>query len=154
MMLRISTVMELGEREGRQVVFAAHLNRSRLHLLHHDKRPTAEDWRQAHEIVCEQIGNIISVGRLQQIMDLNREALIALAMEGADDISVRDMILCAVSRFYLDCLWPSFGDGIDIDRFIEILKARVSEFNAQCPDEGLGSTIISLKAWKEKGKIS
>lgn len=153
-MLRISAIMELAEREGRQVVFAAHLNRSRFNLLHNDKRPSAEDWQQAHEIVCEQIGNIISVERLQQVMSLNREALIALAMEGADDISVRYMILCAISRFYLDCLWPQFGDGIDIDQFLEILKARVSEFNAQCPDEGLGSTIVSLKAWKEKGRNS
>jgi hypothetical protein len=143
--------MELGEREGRQIVFASHLNRSRLNFLHHDKRPTAQDWQQAHEIVCEQIGNVISVGRLQQIISLNREALIALAMEGADDISVRDMILSAISRFYLDCLWPSFGDGIDIDRFIEILKARVSEFNARLPDDGLGSTVVSMRAWKEKG---
>lgn len=151
-MLRISTVMELGEREGRQVVFAAHLARSRSNLLHHDKRPTAQDWQQAHEIVCEQIGNVISIDRLQQIMLLNREALIALAMEGADDIAVRDMILCAISRFYLDCLWPQFGDGIDINRFIEILKARVTEFNARAPDEGLGSTIISLSDWRERRK--
>ncbi|MBY5819875.1 hypothetical protein HFN60_30245 [Rhizobium leguminosarum] len=153
-MLRISTVIALGEREGRQVAFAAHLNRSRMNLLHHDKRPTAQDWEQAHEIVREQIGNVISIQRLQQIVYLDREALIALAMEGAEDIAVRDLVLCAISRFYLDCLWPSLGDGIDINRFIEILKARVSEFNAGCPDEGLASTIISLKAWKEKGKNS
>jgi len=151
-MLRISTVMALGEREGRQVAFAAHLSRSRMNLLHHDKRPTDQDWQQAHEIIREQIGNIISVERLQQIVDLDRETLIALAMDGAEDIAVRDRVLCSVSRFYLDCLWPSFGDGIDIERFIEILKARVSEFNVGCPDEGLPSKIISLRAWKEKRK--
>ncbi len=150
-MLRISTVMELGTREGRQIVFAAHLTRSRLNLLHHDKRPTAEDWQQGYEIVREQIGGIISLERFREIMRLNREAVIALAMEGAEDTCTRDMILCAISRFYLNCLWPSFGDGIGIDQFLEILKARVSEFNAQCPDPGLGSSIISLKAWKEKG---
>lgn len=151
-MLRISTVMAMGEREGRQVAFAAHLTRSRMNLLHHDKRPTSQDWEQAHEIVREQLGNTISIERLRQIIDLDREALIALAIEGADDVAVRDLILCAISRFYLDCLWPSLGDGIDIDRFIEVLKARVVEFNAGCPDDGLASTIISLRAWKERGK--
>lgn len=151
-MLRISTVMELGEREGRQVVFAAHLSWSRSNLIHHDKHPTTQDWQQAHEIVCEQMGGIISIDRFREIMSLNPEAEIALGMEGADETSTREMILSAISQFYLNCQWPTFADSIDIGRFLEILKARVAEFNVQLPDEGLGSTIISLKAWKEKGK--
>jgi len=67
---------------------------------------------------------------LKNILDLYPEARIRIVQNyGKIDTDVGDIILDAISHFFLGCSWPTGADNVDMPFFMGVLKAQAKTFN-------------------------
>jgi len=105
-------------------------------LFYHQHRnaiPTHDKYAQAAEYLSEITELHISANQAEAMLSLYPHVRINLATTGSISSSdVRDGLSQAVAHFFLGCSWPTIGDEVDIDTFVELLKqsARLMNFES------------------------
>lgn len=89
--------------------------------------PTPENYAAVAQHWLETTDIQFSPEQAEAILALYPQARIKVAVYGGiADTDVRDELGFAISHFFLGCTWPTFGDKIDIDEFVSLLKKQAS----------------------------
>jgi hypothetical protein len=65
------------------------------------------------------------------LLDLYPRARIKVAEFGIEDSDVKDEIAFSVSHFFLGCSWPTYGEQVDHDSFVDLLKRQANKVGFQ-----------------------
>ena len=79
--------------------------------------------------VDEAAGIQIPIDKMRVICEYDGAVLFKIQMFGLDDTEVQGSILNAVANFFLCCQWPTYGDDIDIERFVKTLQRVAAACN-------------------------
>lgn len=127
----VSTIMKISDNpygdeiEGRNIVFHMQKQAMEFYIKNKDAQPTEEHFRQVIEFYSDTTGILFNIDEIKAILSLYPHVRIKLAVyEGTFDTDVRDMLSSAITHFFLKCEWPTYGDNVDIDKFIEILQEQ------------------------------
>lgn len=127
----VSTIMKISENpygdniEERNIVFHMQKQAMAFYIEHKDAEPTEEHYRQAIEFCSDNTGILFKLDEIKAILSLYPHTRIKLAVyDGTFDTDVRDMLSSAITHFFLKCEWPTYGDNVDIDKFIDILQEQ------------------------------
>ena len=84
----------------------------------------------ALEAIEEQIGVKLSAKDLKRLLDLYpiTRGLIASANPETDS-EARDSLYDMIANFFVGARWPEFGDGVDMEAFLRILKNQASSMD-------------------------
>jgi hypothetical protein len=86
--------------------------------------PTAQDYVDAAQRMSEATELDISVEQAEAILALYPHARIKIALYGTSDTDVREEMMFAAAHFFLGCEWPVYGDNVDIEAFVQLLKEQ------------------------------
>jgi len=93
-----------------------------LAKLHVPLTPT-----EIEEIVTyldEEIGICLSPVQVERLFNLYPEYRVRIIDAGMDT-EAREAVSGAVAKFFLNCKWPAYGDGIDFNKFNAALQHAV-----------------------------
>lgn len=121
-------VMELSESfdeltdDGRHYLLRMRSESAEFLLENADLQPTGEDYEKAAEFMSEISGVEFSSIDAKRILSLYPAERINLASHGAASSSSE--LAFALAHLLLGCSWPNCGDGIDMEKFAELLAKQ------------------------------
>ena len=120
---------ESGIADPRQVelTFQLHRDGAKFYLDNRDAVPTPEHYKEAGEHISETTGVIVSADDTAAILSLFPSARIKLAVYNGCGDEVRDLIYDAACAFFGGFESPTYGDKVDIDRFILHLQSQAKK---------------------------
>ena len=90
-----------------------------------DLQPTDAAYGEASEYLTEITEVSFDANSTKRLLSLYPLARIGVAnANGTGPTHVRDNLSFAAANFFLGSRWPTFGDKIDVDRFVAILQAE------------------------------
>ncbi|WP_459782160.1 hypothetical protein [Photobacterium sp. R1] len=116
-----------GVTDSQQVefIFKIHRDAMQFYLDNRNAQPTSEQYQEAALHIAETTGVIVSQGDVANILSLFPSARIKLAVyQGCSDTEVRELIYQAACAFFAASEAPTYGDSVDIDRFIGHLQSQ------------------------------
>ncbi|MFC5079531.1 hypothetical protein VTH8203_01518 [Vibrio thalassae] len=114
--------------------FQLHRNAAMFELDNQDAKPTTENYQEAACHIKETTGVVLSVEQVIRILNLFPSARIKLAVyKGCSDSEVRELVYEAACGFFAGSEAPTYGDGINMDRYIAHLQtqAKVMGYNVE-----------------------
>lgn len=111
--------------DGMHLCFHMQRNAMMFYTKHRHALPTLDQYRQAASVMTELAEVTITPDQAEAILALYPQARIKLAVYGdLQDTDTREAVSFAVAHYFLGCTWPSFGDGVDIDQFMDLLTKQ------------------------------
>jgi hypothetical protein len=86
--------------------------------------PTDEQYKEVQSFILECSGIDLGTKGTKTLLSIYPRAKIKVAKYDVSDTDVRDDISFAVAHFFLGCAWPTYGDNVDIDAFVDLLKRQ------------------------------
>lgn len=109
--------------DGTHYLFRMHRDVAKTYWESIDLEPSDEAYAEASNFIAEITELDFSVEATKKLLALYPQTRIKLAdSNGTSPTHVRDDLTFAVANFFLGSRWPTFGDNIDVDRFVEILQ--------------------------------
>lgn len=90
--------------------------------------PTPLQYAQFTDLLMEVTELAVSPEQGKQVLDLYPFNRIELACGDIGDTDVKGEVLNAISFFFLGCPWPTYGDNISEDVFLQELRKRAALF--------------------------
>ncbi|MEM0550492.1 MULTISPECIES: hypothetical protein [Aeromonas] len=97
-----------------------------------DVKPTSLQFKEAAEYLTSNTGICIHHKQAEAILSLYPIARIKLAKHGVTDTDVCDELAFASAHFFLGCSWPTFGDKINMDEFIALMRKQAGLMGFAC----------------------
>lgn len=96
---------------------------------HINSVPSEEAYHEVARYVEEIAGISFGVEDAKMLLSLYGKARIKVAEYGLSDTDVRDDVSFAVSHFFMGCGWPTYGDNVNIDDFLSLLKSQANKLD-------------------------
>jgi hypothetical protein len=100
------------------------LQSSTFYYENRNATPTPQDYVEVAQRMSDATELDISVEQAEAILALYPHARIKVALYGTSDTDVREELMFAAAHFFLGCAWPTYGDCVDIEAFVELLKKQ------------------------------
>jgi hypothetical protein len=125
-MARQRTIIEILENNEHNALLLGFTKNINTFLYEHrNAQPTEKNYLDAAEFMSETAGFEINMERAKGILDLYPHARIKLAVyNGLGDTEVCDLVLSAMSNFFLGCDWVTYGDKVDLTIFLAALHKQ------------------------------
>ncbi len=125
---RILANYDSGASDKRDVefTFELHRNAMKFHIDNRNAKPSDTDLQEAIEHIIESTGVSLTKEQLNEILDLFPSERIKLAIYGISDTEVREGMYDVACRYFAGCEVPTYGDDVDLDRFLGHLKNQAS----------------------------
>lgn len=123
-----------------ELSFKLHRNAMQFLLKHRNKQPDLVALRGGIEHIKTATGVELSTGQLSEILTLFPSERIKLAEYGISDTEVRECMYNVACCFFAGCEAPTYGDGIDMDRFIKHLQGQAKIMGYSCLEESFKKT--------------
>lgn len=104
---------------------SGHLYKNRFAL------PTDRQYVEAADFIEEISGIRLDEEQIKGLLTLYPSARINMALDGVSDTEVREALSFAISHFVLGCTWPTYGDKVDVQEFVEILQKQAAGLGFQ-----------------------
>lgn len=123
-----------GVADSRQVeyTFELHRNAMKFYLENKDKQPDSATLNDAVTAIKESTGVELTSKQLSEILTLFPSERIKLAVYGLSDTEVREGMYNVACCYFAGCKAPSFGDDMDINRFIKHLQSQAVAMGYSC----------------------
>lgn len=109
--------------DGTHYLIRMRRDASKFYMDNIDLQLSEENLQETAEFISEITGLECNTSQVTLLLKLYPHVRIKIAeYNGISDTDVRDGISQAVAHFFLGCEWPTFGDEIDIEQFVEFLK--------------------------------
>lgn len=95
-------------------------------MANRNVQPTAGQLEEAAAYIREFSQIDLSATEVGEMLMLYPKSRIALATEGMACTSTEDELAFMVAHFFLECSWPTIGDEVDMQRFVDVLKDQAS----------------------------
>ena len=101
-------------------------------LTNHEAQPNEVQLACASEHLEEITGLIWPIDKVSEVLSLYPAQRINLALSGVDNADLS----FAAANFFLGTTWPTYGDEVDVDRFVEVLQqqAQLMDFALAPPE--------------------
>ena len=123
---RILKNYDSGAADRRQVEFTFKLHRDAMdfHINNLSKKPSEESIKKCLQQIEHTFGIELTVEQFIEILFLFPSERIKLAVFGLPDTEVREGISNVIWKFFAGCEAPTYGDEIDLDRFMAHLRSQ------------------------------
>lgn len=123
--LRIAAGREGVTDDGTHYLLRMRRDRSVFFRANRDSLPTLENYAAVASYLSEITGLSIESDEAKQLLSLYPYARIKLADIGRiEDSDVKDELSFLVAHFFLGCSWPTMGDSVDMNAFIDLLQGQ------------------------------
>lgn len=131
-----------GVADARQVEFTFELHRNaiKFHLENKDKQPDSSSLDKAVATIKESTGIELTSEQLSEILCLFPSERIKLAVYGISDTEVREGMYKVACHFFAGCEAPTFGDEMDLNRFITHLQQQAISMGYACAQTATETT--------------
>jgi len=92
--------------------------------------PKLEDYQEVADMLNTLLELNIEAGHVKVLLDFYPYVKAKISHNPATDETMRDMILDAVSDFFLGCPWPEYEENINMDDYIDALAIQFKGFSA------------------------
>lgn len=119
-----------------------HWQKSRMEfaLANAQAIPSDEAMTQAVDYVTESCGIVLTNQQLLAIFSLYPIERGKFADYGWGDTEIRELTMDVIAHFFLSSRWPMFGDNVDVDAFVALLKKAAAFMDYSCvTDAGEGT---------------
>lgn len=115
--------------DGTHYLFRMQRDAARAYWDNVDLQPSDTAYCEASEFLTEITEICLDKDAVKRILSLYPHARIKLSeSNGTGPTHVRDDLSFVVAHFFLGTRWPNFGDKIDVERFVAILKFEAEAF--------------------------
>lgn len=118
------TRMKLND-SGDDFILDMYTDSTNYYFSNRNVMPTETEYIKATESINEMTGLVFNVEQIKDLLSLYPHSRISLAINGTsgcpDDLSF------AISHFLLGCAWPTYGDNIDINKFVLLLQSQAKK---------------------------
>lgn len=105
-----------------EYLFDMHNDSARFYIENHNAQLSDKQYKHAQDIINENTELNLSIDHVKIILSLYPRTRIQFAIyEDSSDL------LFAVSHLFLGCSWPTYGDKVDIDQFVTLLKTQAKK---------------------------
>jgi hypothetical protein len=97
--------------------------------------PTDSEYSEAAEFIEDISGIQIDAERIRGILALYPSTRIKIAIYGVGDTEIREDLAFAIAHFVLGCGWPRYGDKIDVEEFVAVLRKQAVHLGFKVRDD-------------------
>jgi hypothetical protein len=136
--LSLNARIEDRQADGLHYIFAMQRSASQFYLDNAAAQPSEKHLEEVAGYFAGITGLAFSSEQAEAILSLYPRARIKVAVyDGIFDTDVRDELSFAVAHFFLGCSWPTYGDAIDLDEFMDLMtrQALAMGFKKSEPSE-------------------
>ena len=91
--------------------------------------PKTEDYQEVADMLNGVLELNIEAGHVKVLLDFYPYVKAKIAHNPANDEMMRDLILDAVSDFFLGCPWPEYEENINMDNYLDALTVQFKGFS-------------------------
>lgn len=91
--------------------------------------PKTADYQEVADMLNGVIELNIEAGHVKVLLDFYPYVKAKIAHNPANDEMMRDLILDAVSDFFLGCPWPEYEENINMDNYLDALTVQFKGFS-------------------------
>jgi hypothetical protein len=122
---------ESSEPENAKTIFYMHQDSARFYLDNRKSFPTPENYQDAAKSILEITEIDLTIEQIEAILSLFPFARIKLSHDGGNDTEVREDVYNAICKFFAGCEAPTYGDKLNINRFIQHLQSQAKSMGYQ-----------------------
>lgn len=91
--------------------------------------PKTEDYQEVADMLNGMLELNIEAGHVKVLLDFYPYVKAKIAHNPATDEMMRDLILDAVSDFFLGCPWPEYEENVNMDDYLDVLSVQFKGFS-------------------------
>jgi hypothetical protein len=122
--------------EGTHMVLLMQRNAARALLDNVGLRPTEAEYKAAADHLRWAIGVSLSVAEVTALLEVYPRARLKLSEWGIGDTEVREELSSAFAHLLTGSQWPTYGDDVDVDAFVALLRRQAAAIGFGAASEG------------------
>lgn len=91
--------------------------------------PKTQDYQEVADMLNGMLELNIEAGHVKVLLDFYPYVKAKIAHNPATDEMMRDLILDAVSDFFLGCPWPEYEENVNMDDYLDVLSVQFKGFS-------------------------
>lgn len=125
-------IMELYQSSNKEEIaeyFPLLMNERLNCIFQKNIEPKTEDYQEVTDMLNGVLELNIEAGHVKVLLDFYPYVKAKIAHNPANDEMMRDLILDAVSDFFLGCPWPEYEENINMDNYLDALTVQFKGFS-------------------------